>query len=387
MNPAAAEISASLIEPIDPSSSKSRMPALDCLRGLMLAIVLGDHIDGVTYGSASIAEWTLTGLGFSDAADGFVFISGFVFGYAYGKRVRRDGRWSSLKHGLFRVLQIYIGFMLCCVAVGLLKVSVGLSDWKTQCSQWLYCSCLCNQPLNTSILCLYIVMLPWLLLLFLTLSDRLWWIVLGGSFAMYITAQFAASSGLQLPKGWPFQPLAWQFPMVLSAILGRQLRTRGTLGLPRSQILFVSALSILLLGLAVKKSAAFPFEWLNYPQLSSQQLIGKSNWAPLRAMHHLSLVYATVFLLPLSNAIWSSRLLEPFRVCGRHSLTIYCVGVTLTEIASIVALWVGNLPAIVTLLVFDALALQCATAYLLDRVKPTLSAAFKSEKVGINPGT
>ena len=151
---------------------QSRMAALDCLRGLMLAIVLADHIDFMALTGGTIRNWTLIGLGFSDAADVFVFLSGFVFGLAYGKRIQREGRWSSLKHGLFRTLQIYIGFVVCVVCAGLLKIGAGTMTWTTQSSEWLANMYLDKQPPNTGILCLYIVLLPWLLLLFVTAADE-----------------------------------------------------------------------------------------------------------------------------------------------------------------------------------------------------------------------
>lgn len=73
---------------------QSRIAGLDCLRGLFLVMVLADHIDFAAYSRGGVRHWTLMGLGFSDAAAGFVFISGFVFGYVYSRRMARDGYWA-----------------------------------------------------------------------------------------------------------------------------------------------------------------------------------------------------------------------------------------------------------------------------------------------------
>jgi len=294
-------------------------------------------------------------------------LSGFVFGLAYGKRIQREGRWSSVKHGLFRTLQIYVGFVVCVVCVGLLRVGSGMTLWTDQYHVWLSNTYLADQPPNTGILCLYVVLLPWLLLLFVTLSERLWWVMLGISLAVYVMAQIAATDSWLLLPGWNFQPMAWQFLMVFAAIQGRKFGANGSTGWPCSRVLLVAAVLVLLLGLVVKKSEWLPFEWLgNSPMLQSQVWTGKSNWAPLRGLHHLSLVYATVYLIPLSSQIWSSRLLEPLRACGRHSLTIYCVGVVLAQVASNVFRWMGNTPSSVWLVAFDAITLQCLIALLLD---------------------
>jgi len=255
---------------------------------------------------------------------------------------------------------------VCVVCVGLLRVGSGATDWTTQYSEWLSNSYLANQPPNTGILCLYIVMLLWLLLLFVTLSERLWWVMLGISLAVYVMAQIASTNGWRLPPGWKFQPLAWQFLMVFAAIQGRKFGACRSTGWPRSRVLFVAAVLVLLVGLVVKKSEWLPFEWLGNSPLQSQQWTGKSNWAPLRGLHHLSLVYATVYLIPLSSQFWSSRLLEPVRACGRHSLTIYCVGVVLAQGAANVFRWMGNAPSSVWLVAFDAIAFQCLIAWLLD---------------------
>jgi hypothetical protein len=360
--------------PILDAVPEPRKVALDCLRGLMLTIVLADHLDFAAASGGTIRNWTLIGLGFSDAADVFVFLSGFVFGLAYGKRIRRDGRWLSLKHGLFRTLQIYMGFMVCVVCVGLLRVGSG-TLWSDQCSEWLANTWLANQPPNTGILCLYIVLLPWLLLLFVAVRERLWWVMLGISLAVYVMAQIAVSAGWQL-AGWNFQPLAWQFLMVFAAIQGRKFSASGATGWPRSKIFFVASVLVLLLGLAAKKGEWLPlsFDWIrNSPLLQSQQWTGKSNWAPLRGLHHLSLVYATVSLIPLSSRFWMNRMLEPLRACGRHSLTIYCLGVILAQAASILFRWMGNGPAVVCLIVVDAIVVQFFCAWILDRYSVSAS--------------
>ena len=345
------------------------MAALDCLRGLMLAIVLADHIDFMALNRGTIRNWTLIGLGFSDAADVFVFLSGFVFGLAYGKRIQREGRWSILKHGLFRTLQIYLGFVVCVVCAGLLKIESGTMTWTTQSSEWLANMYLDKQPPNTGILCLYIVLLPWLLLLFMTLSGRLWSVMLGISLALYVFAQIAAHYAWQVPPGWNFQPPGWQFLMVFAAIQGRKFGIRGSTGWPRSRTLFIAAVLVLLLGFVMKKSEWLPFALpARFQMLESHAWTGKSNWPPLRGLHHLSLVYTTVYVIPLSSQIWSNRLLEPLRACGRNSLSIYCVGVVLAQVASNVFRWMGNAPSMVCLMAFDAIAFQCLIALLLEHL-------------------
>ena len=112
-----------------PRTIEARLAALDCLRGLMLAIVLVDHIDFAAYSRGGMRHWTLMGLGFSDAAEGFVFLSGFVFGYVYGRRIEHSGYRSSARRGLFRALQIYLALILVGVTVELMKAMALTADW------------------------------------------------------------------------------------------------------------------------------------------------------------------------------------------------------------------------------------------------------------------
>ena len=348
------------------SASKCRISSIDCMRGLMLAMVLADHIDSQHYNNAGIVKWTLMGLGFSDASDVFVFLSGFVFGYAYGKRIKRNGKISSFNHGLVRILQIYVGLITCSFCVGLLQLCMGFVSWNVQCKLLLSSCCLGNQSFNTGILSLYIVLLPWLLLLFLTFSENLQWLVISLSLAVYVFAQIEACHGRHLPAGWLFQPMAWQFLMVVAAFSGRKFGASGRNVCHRSRGLFATSLLILIFGLVVKKLEWFQLDLHTSVFFWNHSLIDKSNLGPLRLLHLFSMVYVTLFLWPPDSAMWSSRILSPMRTCGRHSLTLYCIGVVLTELTSIISHWTGDSTATVWMLVIDALALQCCMAYVLD---------------------
>lgn len=349
-------------------SSSSRMAGIDVLRGLMLAIVLVDHIDFMSGRSGSISRWTLMGLGLSDAADVFVFLSGFVFGVAYGKRVEREGRWFSLRHGLFRTLQIYMGFAACAVLSGLLQIAAETMAWGEQWNDWVANLYLLRQPANTGILCLYIVLLPWLLIWLVLMPQRLWWVGVSVSLGAYVAIQLAKWDSWLLIRNWGFQPLAWQFLMMFAAIHGRVFAARGSTVWPRSRVLFGGAILVLVFGLLVQKRAGFSTGWLDdFVADPPDEWVNKSRWAPLRGVHHLSLVYVTVFVLPLSSSLWSSRLLEPFRICGQHSLTIYCAGVVMAQLASIIFRWMGNSPIEVWLIAADAVFIQCFLAWFLER--------------------
>ncbi|HYC13824.1 MAG TPA: OpgC domain-containing protein [Stellaceae bacterium] len=64
---------------------------LDFFRGLALFLIFVDHIPG-----NFISYFTLRSIGFSDAAEAFIFISGYAASMVYGALMRQHGfcwRW------------------------------------------------------------------------------------------------------------------------------------------------------------------------------------------------------------------------------------------------------------------------------------------------------
>ncbi len=76
---------------------------LDLFRGLANWAIFLDHIPD------NLVNWITTrNYGFSDAADIFVFISGYTAAFVYARPMRRDGFLSAFARILKRVWQIYL---------------------------------------------------------------------------------------------------------------------------------------------------------------------------------------------------------------------------------------------------------------------------------------
>ena len=86
-----------------PSSPSTRDLRIDFFRGLALIFIFWDHITGSFFG-----YFTMRNLGFSDAAELFVFLSGVSAAIAYGKRLQRRGYVSTTMHILSRSWTLYI---------------------------------------------------------------------------------------------------------------------------------------------------------------------------------------------------------------------------------------------------------------------------------------
>jgi hypothetical protein len=353
--------------------SDNRIAGLDCLRGLFLTLVLADHIDFAAYSRGGVRHWTLMGLGFSDAAEGFVFLSGFVFGFVYSRRMQQNGYWPGVRRGMVRALQIYLGFLLAGTTIELMRTTAITGDWSQFLQNAMSMLTLGYQPASTGILALYIALLPWLLVLLPLLRSRFWWMVLSLSAGIYLIVQTSSLHGWTCTlQGWSFQPSSWQLLIVIAAWLGCRFQPEGkSPAWTGWRVLFGLAVVVLVIGLVAKKYEWLPSmlqEPLRQPvtQLNQNIWSGKSGLAPLRLIHFISLAYAVMYLFPLDSRLWSSWWLEWLRVCGRHSLTLYCVGIVMTQAIGIMFRWWGAGRVEVLIATVDALALQVLLALVLD---------------------
>ena len=94
---------------------------LDLIRGLSLWLIFLDHIP------SNIVSWlTIRNYGFSDAAEIFVFVSGYANAYFYGEVVRRGEFFRAVIPIWRRAFQLYAAQILLFVFyVGLVVVIAG----------------------------------------------------------------------------------------------------------------------------------------------------------------------------------------------------------------------------------------------------------------------
>src|SRR5579883_2466606 len=84
-------------------AESSRDLRLDLLRGFCVFAMIADHVGGDSYAHA------VSGAGefFVSAAEGFVFLSGFVMGMVYSGIVARHGLLAAVKKALLRSWTLY----------------------------------------------------------------------------------------------------------------------------------------------------------------------------------------------------------------------------------------------------------------------------------------
>lgn len=97
-----------------PSGTVNRSDAVDFCRGLALLIIFINHIP---FNEAS--RYTPSYFGFSDAAEIFIYCSGFVSALAFGRCLQQAGVWLSTVRVLHRCGQIYMAHLSLFITVAI----------------------------------------------------------------------------------------------------------------------------------------------------------------------------------------------------------------------------------------------------------------------------
>jgi len=312
---------------------------LDLFRGLALWLIFIDHV------SPDVLTWfTIRSYGFSDAAEIFIFISGYTAAFVYGRAMFESGMVIATARILRRVWQIYsmhvLLFAVLVAEVSYVVISfdkpfyaeeTGITDFFKQPGVAMVQALLLRyRPLNMDVLPLYIVLMLFLPLVLwlirwradLTLAISVALYALSWRYDLHLTAY---------PSGfWSFNPFAWQLLFVFGAwcALGGAKRMSRFLSSPVT--LWIS-FAYLLATFCVTMTWYFP--QLNYlmPQRLEQWMypIDKTDLDVLRFAHFLALAVVALRFVPAGWPGLKSPWLWPMILCGQRSLEIFSLGVAL----------------------------------------------------------
>ncbi len=329
-------------------SASSRDLRLDLFRGLANWAIFLDHIP-----NNAVAWMTTRNYGFSDAADIFVFISGYTAAFVYAKRMEMQGVVAGAALLLRRVWQLYVAHVLLFVfyaaAIGFIAQrghSHLLDEFNVK---WLIEQPVATltqglalkfKPLNLDVLPLYIVLMacfPPVLAVMRRFPDP----VLAASAGLYLACRWLGWNLPAWPSGdWYFNPFAWQFLFVIGAWVAMA-------GGPRVKAIVMSAPVVafsgayLVFAMAVTLSVRFDTTWILPPALIDLfDPNDKTNLAPYRILHLLALMIVLVRLVPKDWSVLRSAALRPLVVCGQRSLEVFCVGIFLSFVGHfILEMW------------------------------------------------
>ncbi|WP_424629695.1 OpgC domain-containing protein [Bradyrhizobium sp. SYSU BS000235] len=351
---------------------KGRDLRLDLFRGVANWQVFINHIPN------NIFNWLTTlYYGFSDAADLFVFISGFTASFVYARIMIDRGTVVGGARILRRTWQIFVAqvFLFCVYASGIGYLALEYHDpnldniynihlfFENPVHMLLGVLTLRYKPLNMDVLPLYVVLM-------LVFPVVLWAmirkpnLVAIASILLYLAARHFDWNAPSYPSGtWYFNPFCWQLLFVLGAwfALGGAavsmpiIRSRSLLIFGTAYLIF--ALIMTLAGWVPSLRAALP-DWL-YDAFNPND---KTNLAPYRVLHLAIIVLLVTRFLPRDWSGLHWRIFRPAILCGQQSLQTFCVGIFLSFVGYFVliqvsdAIWMQILVNIVGLTILTLMA-------------------------------
>lgn len=319
---------------------KGRDLRLDLFRGVANWAIFLDHIPD------NVVNWLTTrNYGFSDAADLFVFISGYTASFVYARMMLDRGFLVGATRLTKRVWQLYVAhiilFVIYIASISYLALRFGDSEMINEFNvaglvdnatetlrQGLF---LRFKPLNLDVLPLYIVLMglfPPVLWFMLRKPD----LTMVLSIALWLTARHFGWNLNAYPAGqWYFNPYCWQVLFVFGAwcAMGGARRSMTLINAP---ITLYLCLGYMLFALVMTMAGRFPAfggmfpEWL----FSAFNPNDKTNLAPYRFIHFVVIVILVIRFVPKEWPGLEWKVFDPLIVCGQQSLAVFCVGVFLS---------------------------------------------------------
>jgi hypothetical protein len=319
---------------------KGRDLRLDLFRGVANWAIFLDHIPD------NVVNWITTrNYGFSDAADLFVFISGYTASFVYARMMLERGFIVGATRLTKRVWQLYVAhiilFVIYIAAISYLALRfgdsamidefnvAGLVDNATETlRQGLF---LRFKPLNLDVLPLYIVLMglfPPILWFMLRKPD----LTMGLSIILWLAARHFGWNLTAYPAGtWYFNPFCWQVLFVFGAWCAMG-GARRSMTLINSPIALYLCLGYLLFALIMTMAGRFPNLGAMFPEwlFSAFNPNDKTNLAPYRFIHFVVIVILVIRFVPKDWPGLEWKIFDPVIVCGQQSLAVFCVGVFLS---------------------------------------------------------
>ncbi len=328
-------VSAGLYSPIE------RDVRLDFFRGIGLWMIFLDHIPH------DVVGWlTLRNYGFSDAAEFFVFISGYLVGFIYVPIVKDGMFMAALKRLWRRAAQMYVAhIMLFLIFTAQIARTVRRFDNPMYEDEFnvhnflQHPDILIGQALTLRYKPVNLDVLPLFITLIVAAPFIVWGMVrrpnltLLLSVALYIPARIFDWNIASYPPGttWYFNPFCWQLMFVFAVWCGSGQIEKyahviwSMLGMTIAALWLLFAFLIVMTWHVPALGALVP-KWMIkviYP-------IDKTDLDMLRLTHFFALAVIVTSIVSRDWKPLYTKWLHPAILCGRHSLPIFCIGVFLS---------------------------------------------------------
>lgn len=331
-----------------PARAKApRDPRLDVFRGLCLVMIFINHIPGNAF-----EDYTSRNFGFSDAAEGFVLMSGIAAGLAYSLDFRAPMRlWTGFGRVWKRVWTLYLVHIVTTMAAIAAASAVAVFMGNAEVLFLNQMKYLFIDPLRTfvgltilthqfgyvNILPLYLVLLAFAPFMLIA-AWRKPLVLLAGSVTLWAVAGFWHLGLPNYPtKGnWFFNPLTWQLIFIVGLLTGVAMKD-GRRFVPVKLWLQVLTGGFVLFALVatqvpVVAKAMGGTLWLLQDRLGLPWFLTafeKSYVTAPRLLHILALAYF-VSTFPAVRRACGSLLAKPFELLGRQALPVFALGSVLS---------------------------------------------------------
>ena len=360
--------------------ASSRDLRLDFFRGLALILIFVDHIP-----ENILSYFTIQAVQFFDAAEVFIFISGYTAALVYGQTLVSQGALYATARILGRAWQLYVAHIFLLVMF-IAEVSytvttfnnpmyndeMRVGDFLNEPHVAIVKALLLEfQPTFLDILPLYILLLVIFPVVLLGLRLRPL-IVLVPSFLLYLIVQATNLSVPAYPEGhvWYFNPLAWQFLFIAGAALGLPWRHEQRWSRWARPVLPL-AVTVVAAGLIIKLSWTIHGIWDPFPGLLLKELwpVNKNNLSLIRVIPFFAAVAIVAVIVPANTAFLRSLAAKPLVLCGQQSLEIFCLGILLSALGHFVLSEYDSAISIQLLVNLAGILVMCLTARMLDWYK------------------
>jgi hypothetical protein len=317
---------------------------LDFCRGIALIVIFIDHVP-----DNPLSAWTLRNFSFCDAAEVFVLISGMASYLAYGSRYSKLGFTECARAAGRNLARIYIAHLFLIGLISGVMLWAAHRFWGTDYIDALKLQWIAEDPRGAIFAATTLRYLPRLMdilplyILLLTIAPALialikrdYRVALLISVAIYGLAWIL---GLNLSadrsgREWYFNPFAWQLLYVIGMTLSHLSRNEP-LKLPWGRGYLYAAFAFLFVTTVI----AWPLNQMHFTESFPLYWIwpaDKTYLSPLRIINVLALLYVFAYYVS-PQAPWLRRgLAEMCIACGRRSLTIYGLGLLLSNLGFVI---------------------------------------------------
>lgn len=322
-----------------------RDPRLDFFRGIALFIIYIAHIPGNWYAAYIPARF-----GLSDAADQFVFCSGFAAAIAFGGTFRRAGFAMGTARIALRCWQLYLAHLMIFFAVALVMVvgnrlfaepdyvqSLNLMFFFDHTRDALLgLMTLHYVPNYFDIMPMYMVILA-MVPAMMALARVTPWLAIGASVVLYVIVW---NTGIGLPaempssdvpdRKWFFNPLAWQIIFFTGfALSAGWIRPPPT----RAWGVVAAATFVVVAWMFSHRGITYGVEWIAPVHDTVRWYMYKMDYGILRWVHFLCLAYLSVSFVNRFPHLLDTAPARATIRCGQQALSVFAVSMVLARIA------------------------------------------------------